>query len=206
MSSKQAVSKHSMTGKRPVTHPFSHLFYRNGEGGVAMPRGVSDGQFQPGDFILTHDNSWTSRLIRFGQRLRYRGSEAQFARFNHAAIIVSHSGQLVEAVGTGVKVSHISAYKKEEYALVRVYASADDRTQATQYANYCVGYKYGWFTILSLAWTLLTGGRFSFAVDGSLICSGLVAGALERTGAIWDRPATHCMPADLARYYDVKED
>jgi hypothetical protein len=201
----EQVSKHSMTKKPPrvPSDPYWDVYPRGK--GVEL-RGLTEGApFKPGDFILTHDNSWTSRLIRFGQRLRYRGEEAQFARFNHAAIIVSANGQIVEAVGAGVKLGHIDDYKQEEYVLVEVSASHEDRLQAVRYANYCVGAPYGWFTILSLAWTLLTGGRFSFGVLGSHICSGLVAGALERTGAIWDRPNDSIMPADLARYYDVKE-
>jgi hypothetical protein len=40
----------------------------------------------PGDFILTHGRAWTRKLIRFGQRLRFRGDDAKYARWNHAAI------------------------------------------------------------------------------------------------------------------------
>jgi uncharacterized protein YycO len=199
----EQVSKHSLTGKPPVVPQGSLL--------TLHPRGIGpsvaewDRPAQPGDFILTHQRGWTNTLIRFGQGLRYRGKERTYARYNHAALIVSDACDLVEAVGAGVVRSHISGYRKEDYTLVRVWAYEQDRQQAVDYANYCVGAPYGWFTILSLAWTLLTGGRFSFGVLGSHICSGLVAGALERTGAIWDRPNDSIMPADLARYYDVKE-
>jgi hypothetical protein len=57
---------------------------------------------------------------------------------------------------------------------------------------------------VSIAYTLLTGGKFTFAIDGEAICSGLVARAMERTGAIFNRTPTHVMPADLAKYYDVE--
>lgn len=42
---------------------------------------------KPGDFLLTHADAWTSKLIRFGEGLRYRGPNrtpimpADLARF-----------------------------------------------------------------------------------------------------------------------------
>jgi hypothetical protein len=40
-------------------------------------------------------------------------------------------------------------------------------------------------------------------VDGTEICSGLVARGEERTRAIFSREPSHVMPADLAKYYDA---
>ena len=45
--------------------------------------------------------------------------------------------------------------------------------------------------------------RFSFFVDGETTCSGLVARAQERTGAIFNRATVNITPADLAKYYRV---
>jgi hypothetical protein len=42
--------------------------------------------FEPGDFILTHADHVTSRLIRFAQRWRMRGARREFAHWSHAAI------------------------------------------------------------------------------------------------------------------------
>ena len=63
--------------------------------------------------------------------------------------------------------------------------------------------KYGWLTIASIALTVLTGSKFTFFVDGEFICSGFVARAMERTGAIFTRDPVHITPADLAKYYNV---
>jgi hypothetical protein len=51
------------------------------------------------------------------------------------------------------------------------------------------------------AFNLLTGGRINFFLDGTTICSGLVARAQERAGAIFSIDPSHIMPADLAKYY-----
>lgn len=162
--------------------------------------------FLPGDFVLTHGNAWTSRLIRFGQRLRFRGEDRKYARWNHAAIFVDGEGTIVEALGGGVQQRHISVYKPTEYTVVRIdsiVASSDDRWQAAVFAQWSRNQPYGFATIFSIAYGLLAGGKFTFGFDGQHICSGLVARALERTGAIFNRTPSHIMPADLAKYFQV---
>jgi hypothetical protein len=163
------------------------------------------GEYDPGDFILTHGSAFHSKLIRFGQDLRFRGSNRKYAWRNHAAVIVSDTGDLIEAIGAGVEKTHIDEYKPTEYHLVRLGSLADrrDRQQVVAFAGWTLGEKYGWLTIVSIALTLLFGGKFNFGIDGRTICSGLVARALERTSAIFDRTPSHIMPADLARYFKV---
>jgi hypothetical protein len=68
----------------------------------------------PGDFILTHGPDWISRLIRFGQGIRYRGSDRQYAYWNHAALIVGPD-ELIEALGHGVSRTTLSAYGPKDY-------------------------------------------------------------------------------------------
>jgi hypothetical protein len=58
-------------------------------------------------------------------------------------------------------------------------------------------------TIASIALSLVTGGKLAFAIDGQLICSGLVARSLERTTAIFKHDPARIMPAELAEIYDV---
>jgi uncharacterized protein YycO len=171
----------------------------------AAGQAAQPGEFDPGDFILTHGSAFFSKLIRFGQRLRFRGSNQKYAYWNHAAMIVSDTGDLIEALGPGVEATHIDSYKPTEYHLVRLGSLADrhDREQAVAFAKWCRGEKYDWMTIVSIAFTLLFGGKFNFGIDGETICSGLVARALERTNAIFDRTPSHIMPADLARYFKV---
>jgi uncharacterized protein YycO len=167
--------------------------------------GAQPGEYDPGDFILTHGSAIFSKLIRFGQKLRFRGSNRKYAYWNHAAMIVSATGDLIEALGPGVERTHIDKYKPTEYHLVRLGALADphDRKQVVDFAEWCLGEQYDWVTIVSIAFTLLFGGKFDFGMDGETICSGLVARALERTNAIFDRTSSHIMPADLAWYFNV---
>jgi len=161
---------------------------------------------QPGDFILTHGSDWTSKLIRFGQGLRFHGKDRKYTYWNHAAIIVDEHGGLIEALGNGVCKTNISRYKPVEYYLVRLGTTADvtDRAEAVKFAEWSLGEPYGWLTILSIAIGLLTGGKFTFGYEGQAICSGLVARAMERTKAIFNRNPEDVMPADLAKYYNAE--
>jgi len=166
------------------------------------------GQFDPGDFILTKGAKWQNRLIRFGQALRHRGRNRQYIRWTHAALITSYDGELIEAVGAGVRRGHLSAYKATEYRIVRLgpLATVNDRLQMVKYAKWCLKEEYGYSIIFSIGVSLLTGGKFRFGFDGQAICSGLVARALERTGVILDKSPSHIMPADLAKYFKVVDD
>jgi len=159
---------------------------------------------RPGDFILTHGDEWTSRLIRFGQSLRYRGTSAKYTYWNHTALVVDGVGTIVEALGTGVAKRSIHDYDPTQYTVVRIDASDEDRLEAATFATSSIGARYGWVTIVSLAFSLLTGGKFAFAIDGQLICSGLVARALERTTAIFKHDPARIMPAELAEIYNAQ--
>lgn len=166
--------------------------------------GESAAELRAADFILTHGRAWTSRIIRFGQRLRIHGNDRKYTRWNHAALIVDESGNLVEALGAGVIRRNIAAYAGTEYQLVRISASDEDREQVVAFAEWAMGQPYAWLTIVSIALSLLTGAKFTFAYEGQHICSGLVARALERAGAIFNRTPSHIMPADLAKYFAVE--
>ena len=159
----------------------------------------------PGDFLLTHGDSWTSKLIRFGQAIRYRGPDKAFARWNHAALFVAENGDIVEALGGGVQRRNVSVYKDTEYHVVRLENVGEiDRKQEVDFALACLNESYGFLTIFSIALSLLSGSRFGFGVDGQEICSALVARCLERTGEIFPADPWHLMPADLAKFYDVR--
>jgi uncharacterized protein YycO len=162
--------------------------------------------YRPGDFILTHGASFFSYLIRFGQGLRFWGADRKFTWWNHAAMIVSSTGDLVEALGAGVSRSHLDKYAPTEFHLVSIegITNEHDREQAVRFAEWCVGMPYDWVNIVSIALSLITGGKFTFGFDGHAICSGLVARALERTNAIFNRTPSHIMPADLAKYFNVE--
>ncbi len=166
------------------------------------PAGKEEQNPQPGDFLLTHAHAFTSQLIRFGESLRYRGKNREFAYWSHAVAVVSAEGEIVEALGRGVTAGHISKYAGSDYVYVRVDATDTDRAEMAAFAKAKVDERYGFLTIASIIVSLLTTGRLRFQLAGTEICSGLVARMLERGTYVWDVPAS-IMPADLARFFDV---
>ena len=159
-------------------------------------------EYEPGDFILTKSSGILGKLIRTGQLIRFKGKHA---KWTHAALIVSKEGDLIEASGRGVVRSHISAYKKNDYHLIRLGEMADekDRQKMVNFAEWCLRYEYGHLTIISISLCLITGSKFLFGMDNRIICSALVARALERTRLIFDKNPSFIMPADLAKYFRI---
>lgn len=160
----------------------------------------------PGDFILTHGTAWFNKCIQIGQKLRFHGKDRKYTCWDHAAMVVDEQGGLIEAAGPGVRRATLLQYQDIEYHFVRLGTSVNDtdRAEAVAFAEWSLGEKYGWLTIACIGLGLLTGGRLTFGFEGQQICSGLVARALERTPAIFDRDPEDIMPADLAKYYHVE--
>lgn len=165
--------------------------------------GAPKPSFIPGDFVLVHSPMFISKVIRFGQRLRFRGADRKFAYFNHAAVVVNTAGDLIEATGSGVRRNHITEYDAKEYVVVHTNLSSEDQAEMLNYIDSCLGDKYGFITIASIAISLLTGTKFNFGYEGHMICSGLVATGLERGPVIFDKDAVNIMPADLAKKYNA---
>lgn len=177
------------------------------------------GSYQPGDFILTHGTAWTSKLIRFGSRLRYRGDNAPYAKFSHSALIVSANGDLIEAQERGVRRNNLRSYAEHTYVVVHptlqvfgvtppgnAVRDADRiaRANAVGYVTHQLGDRYGYLTCVCIGFGLLTGGTLTFGFDGNQICSGLVARAQERLGYEFPRNPAEIMPADLAWQFGVQ--
>ncbi len=167
--------------------------------------GVAETSFERGDFVLVAGYHFTSRLIRFGQKLRIHGADRRYVRWTHAALIVDADGTLIEAVGTGVRRWHLDGYRGDDYVVVRVATSEENRDEVVRFAEWALRNKarYSRLSTVSIALSMLTGSRLTFFIDGQFVCSGLVACALERTGAIFDRGPAHIAPADLAKYFRV---
>ena len=159
-------------------------------------------EFEPGDFILTKSARMVGWLIRTGQLFRFK---RKHAKWTHAALIVSKEGDLIETCEERVIRSHISQYKKKEYHLIRLGEMADekDRQKMVNFAEWCLRYDYGHLTIISISLCLITGWKFLFGMDNRIICSALVARALERTRVIFDKNPSFIMPADLAKYFRI---
>lgn len=159
--------------------------------------------FKPGDFILTHKNKLIPRFIRFAQRIR--GRERKYSHWSHTAMITSPRGDIVEAETKGVIRSQLSDYRDVEYHLVKIDGVADerDRRQAVEFTESMVGQPFGVLDGIGLILSLVTGLRLNVSYNSHLVCSALVARALERTDAIFDDEPAHMLPADLARFFGV---
>lgn len=169
------------------------------------PAGEPSSHWRPGDVLLTHGDSLFNRLTQLGQGLRIHGADRTYTWFTHAALVVGEHGELVEVTGSGIATANASKYQPKDYAVVHTGAQPDDVKQIIDFAEWALRERshYGWLTIASIALTCLTGAKFRFFVDGEFICSGFVARAAERTGAIFSRDPAHVTPADLAKYYRV---
>jgi uncharacterized protein YycO len=159
---------------------------------------------RPGDFILTHRKQLASDVIALGQRTRYRGARATSAHWSHAALLVGTKGELIEALTKGVCETTLERYRDIEYHVVSVLDTTEDRERACRFAQTLLGREYGWTEIASLSLSVLTGMRLSIGVEDQVICSALVAMALEHAGLDLPREGARCMPADLAFMFGVK--
>ena len=160
-------------------------------------------EFDRGDFVLVAGTHFNSGLIRFGQKLRIHGDDRRHMKWTHAALIVDRAGALIEAVGTGVRRWHLDRYRGDDYVVVRIHTSEENRDEVVRFAEWALerGASYSRLSTVSIALSMLTGSRLTFFIDGQFVCSGLVARALERTGSIFDRDSAHIAPADLAKYF-----
>lgn len=159
---------------------------------------------QPGDFILTHGRSWMGKLIRFGERLRYRGPNHKYTRWNHVALIVDANGSLIEADEGGVHRAQLSKYRAVEFYLVRIEASDEARAHAVEFAEWSLDQSFGWLNLISITLSLLTGIKLEIGLDHQETCASLVARALEHAGKILETDPARTMPADLAMQFHVE--
>ena len=164
-----------------------------------------------GDYMLVSAGVWrngkrgpvplVSKMIQWGQGLRFRGDRAKFAHWNHAVWV--SSDELIEALGHGVTASPYESYRDIEFHIVHSNLSQGERLSADAFVRFELREhaRYGFVTIVSIGLSLLTSLKFTFGVPGTTICSGLVAAALAAPQ--WREDPSHVMPADLAEYADI---
>src|SRR5580692_12443248 len=158
--------------------------------GVAVshyPPGEAPEVFVPGDFSLHRATTTKGRsgatttlgkLIQAGERARYGDSD--FARWTHSTLIVSETGDICEAIESGVAEDNIEKYRGSDYMIVHVSAFPGQRELACGFAKGRVGDHYGILNFVGLAFQALFGWNISIHVDGQFICSGLVSRATEK--------------------------
>lgn len=175
---------------------------------IYHPPGSEATDMRKGDIILTHAHGPIHALIRFGQRIHFKGSRRRFAYWNHAVICTLDKPgyeRIVEALGHGVEENFLNKYRDTEYVHIRLDPPKLDEDQMMAFVNNVVvrKTKYGYAEIISLFFSLLIPLPIQFGSPGTMICSGLCAQALTRAGVIWPMSPEYAMPADIAEFYDA---
>ena len=132
----------------------------------------------PGDLIFEHGRGVTSWLIRWAEKIRFRGSE-----WNHVAILCDQdldgSWWVIQAQGSGVR-----RVRLDETVTHAIVSTSADRVDLLDFAHAKVGERYGFLTCVSIVLNLFTPAfiHIDFRRDGTLICSALAAQALMAGG------------------------
>jgi hypothetical protein len=180
---------------------------------IAAPPGEQPDSFTSGDFSLHRASTtkgrggattWLGKLIQAGERRRFGNRD--YARWTHSALIVSETGEIVEAIESGVKQANISKYRDTDYVVVHVDAPPMQRELAAELARDMARRhdSYGVLNFIALAFQALFGWSISLHVENQFICSGLVARATEKYIAAYPRSPESMMPADLAAYWHAQ--
>lgn len=155
---------------------------------------------QPGDIILTHGASYVGKAIRFGETIRFHGSE--WTKVNHAAGVVNSDGDLIEMLSGGATASHISKYDPKEYWHIRC-PEPDKGPAVVEYWQWVLAHHtgYAWWDAASDGFVCLTGSKLVLGTEGRLICSGMVAAGYVRAGIAgveeWAASPAFVFPTEL---------
>jgi len=133
-----------------------------------------------GDIVFAHSNGIMGRAIRFGETLRWkRGSE-----FNHVAIVSEiRKGvpYVIQAEPRGI--TNDKPITSVGLFITRRPPRGVDPKKVVAFARAQVGLKYGWLSIVSVFFDILTPNWFpSFRRDNTWICSALAAESLRFGG------------------------
>jgi hypothetical protein len=171
-----------------------------------VPKWRTATSVEPGDFVLSRAHGYRHKIIKWGQGLRIADrADRCYREYTHAALVVSADGDIIEAVGSGVRRNNLAAYVPRTYEVVHITASEEDRAQAVGVAEEALGRqaRYNALATVSITLWAFTGSRLIFFTDGAFTCSGLVARAMLTIGAVFSVDATRVTPAQLAIYFNA---
>lgn len=146
-----------------------------------------------GDFLLCRRKGLVSLLIRLFTR----------SEWSHAAYCRNQT-EVIEALTRGVAVNPLAEYHNIRCAVVHTRLALRDAVQATVFAESCVGKRYGFLTDVGIVVRIITRHNITCGLDGTEICSGLVAQAMVRGWANFPKDPGSMDPQDLADYYGGK--
>ena len=172
-----------------------------------------------GDVLLFHrPTSWASfRKDKFGTVMTTLIHLTTRSRWNHAALDIG-DGMMVEAVSSGVRVNPIASV--DEITRVENFGAAmfgcmdgdptcvnsyigDDLEQVLAWSTARVGWRYGYGNAFWTGLRNLFPGIVHVKHGKSIICSELVAEALERAGHDFGKDSALVSPGDLAEHFGV---
>jgi uncharacterized protein YycO len=158
----------------------------------------------PGDFILAHRHHVIARLITLAQSRRFKGPDARFAHWSHAAV-VAPDATVIEAEIRGIVRSPLTKYRPDEYRLVRLDGMLDEsaRSRVVDYASAQLGQAFGFLDMAGAAVYLLTGLPVRMVRRRHEICSSLVVRAMQEGGLLKELDPALTLPADLAKRFDA---
>lgn len=159
--------------------------------------------FEPGDFFLLRNNTFASKIVLFGEWIRYHGENRKYSRWSHAGAFIDNKGSIIESTFSGVKIDNISKYKDLPYYVVHTKLSAANKVQGVSAAKSFLRDEYGWLADISIGLNYLTGLKIQITSKNTINCSGLVAMMLWAAGIIFDGTPQMFAPADLAAAFDV---
>lgn len=152
---------------------------------------------QPGDLVLCRQNTVLDKIISVAQMLH---TSSQASHWTHVAVVKDpKTGEMYEAVSSGVKIGNISAYP--DHLIVPMNLNAYDTAKMMNFCEHWLGAEYGFLTLFSIGIDLLTPAFFHFRSGDTFICSQYAAKALEQTG--WICPivdSSHVMPSNLEQW------
>lgn len=166
---------------------------------------------RPGDVLLFHRPiSWAGlRSDPKGTLMCALIQLATRSRYNHAAIAIGDPSASVttsyaEATAAGVMVSTWGSSSDEVLVVGLDYADEDDRANAVAWATARAGVPYGYLNAVVCGLNnLLVGFGFVIKRTDAIICSELVAEALERAGFDFGKDSALVSPGDLATWIGV---
>lgn len=157
--------------------------------------------WEPGDVLLFHRRTWSlmTWLIQVFTK----------SRWNHAAMYLGE-GKYVEATSGGVSVSAFSEHFMQDGAadddqhdlivglrVIGLYDDEDDRTDVLAFAAGRVGIRYGYFNAFWCGFRHVFPGAVQVKFGDAVICSELVAEALERAGFDFLKDSALVSPGDI---------
>ena len=165
-----------------------------------------------GDVLLFHrPTTWaTFRADPFGTVMTTLIHLTTRSKWNHAALDIG-DGMMVEATNKGVAVNPIASSDEitritppgDAGGFCDIPYEGDDLEQVLAWAAGRVGWRYGTFNAFWCGLRNLLPGVTHIKHGKTVICSELVAEALERAGHDFLKDSALVSPGDLADHFEV---